>query len=683
MTFRYIPLGKLVLSPENMRKTGDIDVSDLVASFRAHGIKQNLNVVPELNRIGRRTGRYEVNAGGRRWRALQVRLKAGEIGRDFPVPCIIGERENALEVSVAENSARVPPHPADQFTAFKSMVDGGKSVEEVAASFGVLPSVVQRRLKLANISPRLFELFRSGGISLDQIAALTLTDDHAAQEAAWFETGPEWQRSPQHLRQRLTSGEVNAATDPRARFVGLDAYREAGGVVRADLFAEEGAGYLNDPALLDRLVAEKLASAAAELEAEGWGWTLSTPSFDYSEAQSYARIYPGVTEPTDEDRAAFEALGAEFQQLEADGSGETPEGADRMDEIEAEIAALQEKGQQTYPADQKPLAGAVVTLTHAGQLRIERGLVKREDVKKLRVVQGETVGGGSAPLPRQPGEKRADGLSAALLENLTAHRTLALRAAVMQRPDVALIAAVQALLHVTHYGQSYERRTAVTLSGGDYTTDPMRHGDDLKTSRAKQEIDRQRGRMQLWLPAYKDLWAFLSERTQEDLLELLAYAVGQTIHAVQSPNDPEGSDRLRSAADMARAVDLDMADWWEATGPSYFGRVKKPQMLQALSEGVSPACAENLAKLKRGELADQAETRLHGKRWLPAVLRRPSPVQAAPAVAAFEEEDHEADAEQLASPELDTAEADAPELDTPELDGEELDGFDAEEFEEA
>jgi ParB family chromosome partitioning protein len=71
-------------------------------------------------------------------------------------------------------------HPADQFTAFHQLVADGLGFEEIAARFGVTPITVRQRLKLANVAARLFELYRTDEINLDQLMALTVTDDHAA-----------------------------------------------------------------------------------------------------------------------------------------------------------------------------------------------------------------------------------------------------------------------------------------------------------------------------------------------------------------------------------------------------------------------------------------------------------------------------------------------------------------------
>ena len=56
--------------------------------------------------------------------------------------------------------------PADQFEAFAALVAEGRSIEDIAADFSVTPLVVQRRLKLANVSPRLLADYRAEAVSL-------------------------------------------------------------------------------------------------------------------------------------------------------------------------------------------------------------------------------------------------------------------------------------------------------------------------------------------------------------------------------------------------------------------------------------------------------------------------------------------------------------------------------------
>ena len=182
MNIQMIPLNKLIPSPANARKTGaSVGIEELAASIAAHGLLQNLQV-----RDGK-GGKFEVVAGGRRLRALKLLAKSKAIAKSAEIPCHVLEDEDAAEISLAENVVRLPMHPADQYDAFKAMADAGRGPEEIAARFGCSPTVVKQRLKLASVSPRLLASYRAEELNLDQLMAFTVSDDHAAQEAAWFE----------------------------------------------------------------------------------------------------------------------------------------------------------------------------------------------------------------------------------------------------------------------------------------------------------------------------------------------------------------------------------------------------------------------------------------------------------------------------------------------------------------
>ncbi|PRY04556.1 uncharacterized protein DUF3363 [Paraburkholderia sp. BL25I1N1] len=222
----------------------------------------------------------------RRLTALKLLAKKKRIAANYEVPCLLVVDASARTVSLAENVQRENMHPADQFAAFAALVKEGRPVEDIAADFGVTPLVVQRRLKLANVSPRLLADYRAGAATLEQLMALTVTDDHAAQEAAFY-GAPEWQRQPSALRDRLTERVINAA-HPLVRVAGLDAYTETGGGIRRDLFAEGDAGtYLTDAALLETLVRAKLDAQAEEVRAEGWAWVEAVPNMSHADRQTF------------------------------------------------------------------------------------------------------------------------------------------------------------------------------------------------------------------------------------------------------------------------------------------------------------------------------------------------------------------------------------------------------------
>jgi ParB family chromosome partitioning protein len=112
--------------------------------------------------------------------------------------------EDAGEISLAENVIRLPMHPADQFEASHALAATGKGPEDIAGRFGCTPAVVRQRLKLAAVSPHLIDLYRAEEMDLDLLMAFTVSDDHAAQEAAWFGQ-PAYNRPPGSVRRILTA----------------------------------------------------------------------------------------------------------------------------------------------------------------------------------------------------------------------------------------------------------------------------------------------------------------------------------------------------------------------------------------------------------------------------------------------------------------------------------------------
>jgi ParB family transcriptional regulator, chromosome partitioning protein len=429
MNIQMIPLNQLVASPSNVRKTGaKTRIEELAANIAAIGLLQNLQVRPTDS------GTYEVVAGSRRMAALKLLAKQKALAKDEPIICnVLGSGEDLVEVSLAENEMREAMHPADQFAAFKQRDDAGQPVEDIAARFGVTPLVVRQRLKLACVSPKLRKLYKDGEMNLEQLMAFTVSDDHAAQESAWSELA-EWNRRPQAIRAHLTKTHVDA-DDRRVRFVTLEAYSQAGGQIITDLFESET--YVADVVLLDRLCAEKLEAEAQAVRADGWKWVEIMPEVSYEALSGYGR-QPGKREPLPaKQQKALEKL---LQQRDALAEKEeySDEDAAQIDALDAQIATL-EDASLTWSDRQKKRCGAVVTIGHDGNVEITRGLIAPADVRAAKADEGDS---GQA---EASAEMETPGLSAKLVEELTAHQTMALRAVLTDQPVTALTAAIRAL----------------------------------------------------------------------------------------------------------------------------------------------------------------------------------------------------------------------------------------------
>ena len=185
---------------------------------------------------------YEIPAGGRRYRALDLLVRRKRLQKTAPVPCVIRTDGIAEEDSLAENVQRAPLHPLDQYRAFQALRDKGLS-EEIAATFFVTAAVVKQRLRLASVSPRLLDVYAEDGMTLDQLMAFTVSTDHERQDQVWEAVRHSYLKEPHQIRRMLTEGAVRAS-DKRALFVGVDAYVEAGGTVLRDLFQADDGGWL-------------------------------------------------------------------------------------------------------------------------------------------------------------------------------------------------------------------------------------------------------------------------------------------------------------------------------------------------------------------------------------------------------------------------------------------------------
>lgn len=260
------PLHLFELSELNVRKTyAQDEVAEMAESLARHGQLQNLVAVPTDG------GKLAVIAGGRRLRGLWQLREQGRVTPDHPVSVRLAAPEEGRETSLVENVTRVALNPVDEIRAYRAIVDDHAAdpdpVLTCARRQGVARAHVERMLRLDDLAPDILEALGTGRIELAAAQAYGTTGDRALQVQVFAaeerrEFGPK--HKPGAIREAIR-GRSYPADVPAARYVGLDAYRSAGGRVDRDLFfgADDGE-LLRDPALLDRLARDK---ATAELPA--------------------------------------------------------------------------------------------------------------------------------------------------------------------------------------------------------------------------------------------------------------------------------------------------------------------------------------------------------------------------------------------------------------------------------
>jgi ParB family transcriptional regulator, chromosome partitioning protein len=507
----------------------------------------------------------------------------------------------------------------------------------VAARFGVSVLTVQRRLKLSALTPKLLALYREDGINLDQLMALTLSDDPALQERTWFDAQP-WDQTPAALRRRLTAGEVEAAGSALVRFVGIETYEAAGGVVRRDLFDDEQSRFLSDPALLERLATEKLEALAGVLRDEGWKWVEARLSVDSQALRQFAPCAHATREPTAAEQDEFDALAQRSAELDqqAQALNDAPEwSADEAEVInleEQDIAARRKaihEARKTWATEQKACAGAIVTISREGDVEVMRGLVREQDRKAMAgAVRSAGKGGHHAqhrasdvqasPSPAVAPERGTPVCSEALTKRLAAHRTMAMQAMLVQNATVALASVVHAFV-LRSFGPDYPREASALQVSPQLSAHALEAAaDDIKTSRACQTVQQAREAWRARLPEQQGEWlAWLIGLPQAELIDLLALCSALTLNALPS------AGATSSAHAIAAALGLDMADWWEPTAEGYLNHVSKAQIVQALKEAGPDLAGGGFEAMKKDALVTAAASRLAGMRWLPKPLRRP------------------------------------------------------------
>lgn len=626
---KSIALNKLVQSPRNVRRHGDAAAdAELKASIAARGLLQNLIVRPAAK------GKFEVEAGERRRRAMLALAEDKVFPKDHEVTCLVLEdsAEAAVETSLAENFHRLAMNPADEAQAFATLIDGGATSEDVARRFGLTVRFVEGRLRLAGLAPVVFEALAAGEITLDFAKAFGATSDQEIQ-ARVFEQVSSGYYSPSadSIRRMVLSGTVRGS-DPRARLIGRDAYVQAGGRIERELFDDDDSESWADVALLETLAAAKMAEQAAAIAAEqGLAWVKPTldPYASHDLVEGLIRL-PVESAPLNEaELARLDELDTAYDEhaaiLEDEDSAEEAVAA-----AEAAIEAIERESQDIRAkppvlADElKAEAGMILVLSRDGTPVLQPVFYGTRAVEADQTDDGlEIVSEGGSQ-----GTRRA-ALSKRLVDELAMQRRDVLALHLASDPGLALDCLVFSLADADTI--DWRARAATTLRG-PVPSGPV-VGFEAKDASASAALAELRsGLDETWrvgedVTTRFDLYRGLSDDARA---AWLGHVIARTLEASLNM---AGERRSPFQDHLGALIGIDMAAWWRPTAANYFDRVSKQVILDALTAVGGTDLSSRFASVKKGHLAmsaervfagtyiTEAEVRERAVAWVPEVMR--------------------------------------------------------------
>ena len=652
-TIRNLPLSALRPSKRNVRTVPGSDeaLDELKASIAAHGLLKNL-VVRAAESQDETV--YDVIAGHRRLNACRSLAEDGQMHPDVLIPCLILDDDaDDTEISLAENTVRLAMHPVDQVAAFGRLADEGTPAATIARRFGISSRTVEQRLRLADVHPQILEAARNNQLDIEHLSAFAATRDQGRQLELWNRVKDnEYVPHADWIRREVTADYVLAGTD-RARFVGLDAYRKAGGRIDHDLFSDEddAGAILIDPEVLDRLAGDKLQQAAGALAGESWKWTEAHLETEWSALHKYGRISGVPLGPDKQQRAELERTDARLDEIdtalkaheaETEDPTNVPEDhpaytlADEREELEDKRNQLcvQIDERIEFTLEQRACAGCIVTVKF-GELKVHKGLVRTEDADKVpqpatpepgdsETPQTPTaVGGEGYYVPNPAGYRppikhstpenmasqavKAAGLTNSLAEELRLTRNAMVKAHLADDFDAAFdLAAYQMAVSVfdrrTYFGQK-----ALSLTLNETSNFPLGSPEERNAFEAASPgielLARSHAELPLkWLQEADPGKRFVAffELPPEDRRRLFSAAVAGAVNP-QLSFDHEA--RLEVEATVAR-LEIPFAAIWRPKVQRFWSKMRKGEMLDIAHRTLGPEWTEAHAKDKKHELAE-------------------------------------------------------------------------------
>ncbi len=283
MKLAFLPLNKLVVSRTNMRHGKRApDVSDILPSIRRRGVLQPVIVRPNCA-----PDHFEIVAGARRFTAAAIvaderRDSGGEVEQ---LPCAILDSTDdvdAVEASLIENIARLDVDEVTQWATFMRLVKEGRSLDDIAVTFGLPDLAVKRILALGNLLPRIRAMYANEQIDRATIRHLTLASKRQQQDWLTLADDPQ-ARAPTGpaLKAWLFGGQSIPAS------LALFDVAESGLVTIADLFGEDR--YFADAGAFWTAQEAAIAARREAYLAQGWSEVVIVPTGEYFHSWEYEK----------------------------------------------------------------------------------------------------------------------------------------------------------------------------------------------------------------------------------------------------------------------------------------------------------------------------------------------------------------------------------------------------------
>jgi ParB family transcriptional regulator, chromosome partitioning protein len=204
---RPIPVDMIDPSPNQPRHAFDEDsLMALAGSIRVRGVLQPVLVRPHPS------GRYELIAGERRWRAARL----AELDA---IPAVVRRHDDtgSLEVALIENMVREDLNPVEEARACAALVEElGLTREDVGVRVGRSRVAVSNLIRLLDLPDEALELIEHGDLTEGHGRALLLADDHAVRRTLAREAARgHW--SVRELESRARAAGAPSTGRPRAR----------------------------------------------------------------------------------------------------------------------------------------------------------------------------------------------------------------------------------------------------------------------------------------------------------------------------------------------------------------------------------------------------------------------------------------------------------------------------------